>query len=154
MSAQHTKGQMTTDEADHCMPHENIWLMVGTRAVACVWMDDAPVPDYNREQQANARRLVACWNACEGISTEYLEGDDSLPHYARRLTAQCNELLTQRNESLPHYARRLMVQRDELLAALKLTTHCLQWHAERHPAGMDEKAVQDALATIAKVEQR
>jgi hypothetical protein len=25
------------------------------------------------EAEANARRLVACWNACEGISTEDLE---------------------------------------------------------------------------------
>lgn len=24
--------------------------------------------------EANARRLVACWNACEGTSTEWLEG--------------------------------------------------------------------------------
>ena len=43
--------------------------------------------------EANARRLVACWNACESIDTEYLEGDDSLPHYARRLMAQRDELL-------------------------------------------------------------
>jgi len=26
------------------------------------------------ESRANARRLVACWNTCEGISTEDLEG--------------------------------------------------------------------------------
>ena len=25
------------------------------------------------ESQANARRLVACWNACDGVSTESLE---------------------------------------------------------------------------------
>ncbi len=42
---------------------------------------------------ADARRLVACWNACDGIDTKYLEGDDSLPHYARRLMAQRDELL-------------------------------------------------------------
>lgn len=26
------------------------------------------------EYEANARRLVACWNACQGLSTEALEG--------------------------------------------------------------------------------
>ncbi len=25
------------------------------------------------QRQARARRLVACWNACEGVPTEYLE---------------------------------------------------------------------------------
>jgi len=29
------------------------------------------------EHKANARRLVACWNACEGISTETLESNFS-----------------------------------------------------------------------------
>lgn len=29
--------------------------------------------DTEEEVQANARRLVACWNACDGISTEELE---------------------------------------------------------------------------------
>lgn len=35
-------------------------------------MDEYPV------RRANARRLVACWNACEGISTETLENGNSI----------------------------------------------------------------------------
>lgn len=31
---------------------------------------------YGQDAQENARRLVACWNACDGISTEDL--DDAL----------------------------------------------------------------------------
>lgn len=34
----------------------------------------APIDD---EDLANARRLVACWNACEGIPVEQLECDQS-----------------------------------------------------------------------------
>ena len=53
----------------------------------------------------NARHLVACWNACEGIDTEYLEGDDSLPHYARRLMAQRDELLAALQEADKDFER-------------------------------------------------
>jgi len=35
-----------------------------------------------------------------------------------------------------------------LLAALCETTRCLQWHSDRHGAGMDAKAVRDAQAAI------
>ena len=31
---------------------------------------------------ANARRLVACWNACDGTSTKFIEYLASLPHNA------------------------------------------------------------------------
>lgn len=48
---------------------------------------------HNDERNANARRLVACWNACNGIDLEYLEGDDSLPHFARRMMEQRDDLL-------------------------------------------------------------
>lgn len=30
------------------------------------------------DDESNARRLVACWNACQGIGTEYLETTTSL----------------------------------------------------------------------------
>lgn len=53
---------------------------------------------------ANARRLVACWNACEGLSTEALEIDGNLANGWR----------------LASYAMRdAIAQRDELLAALR-----------------------------------
>lgn len=70
--------------------------------------------------EANARRLAACWNACESIDTEYLEGDDSLPHYARRL----------------------MAQRDELLAALRMVMACAG-AISAAPDGLLEMALDD-----------
>ena len=50
-----------------------------------------------RKSEANARRLVACWNACEGISTEALEmllvGSESLPHTIEVIRDQRSDLL-------------------------------------------------------------
>lgn len=57
----------------------------------------------HENSEANARRLVACWNACEGIDTEDLEaGSVSIIHKLHDATA-----------------KRVLEQRDELLAALK-----------------------------------
>jgi len=53
------------------------------------------------ESKANARRLVACWNACEGISTEALEHGHEV-------------VLTNR------IYQALMRDRDELIEALGL----------------------------------
>lgn len=53
--------------------------------------------------EANARRLVACWNASEGIDTEDLE-------------AGSVNIIDKLHDDA---ARRVMAQRDELLEALK-----------------------------------
>lgn len=52
--------------------------------------------------EANARRLAACWNACEGIATPDLEVDN----------VTFTEMLRERTT--------LKAQRDELLAALRV----------------------------------
>lgn len=103
MSAGHTPGRLSTDCADHDEPYQNIKLQVGKHTVATVYIDDAPVHDYNREQRANARRLVACWNACEGISTDELVQ-----------IADTGGMLGPRED-----VARIAAQRDELLAALR-----------------------------------
>lgn len=97
MSTQHTTGPICTDEKDHDHPFQNI-LLLGEhgRRIATIWIDDAPVHDFNAEQAANARRLVACWNACEGISTENLE--DNLP--VKYLATHYNAVLAQRDRLL------------------------------------------------------
>lgn len=51
------------------------------------------------ESIANACRLAACWNTCEGISTEHLERH-GLPDLAQKISD-------------------IVAQRDELLEALK-----------------------------------
>ena len=62
---------------------------------------------HSEETAANARRIVACWNACEGVDTEWLE--------------QCGSDESTRMFSLPHWVKHadeLRAQRDELLEAL------------------------------------
>ena len=66
-------------------------------------------PDTKAEE--NSRRLTACWNACEGISTENLEY--GLP--VKDLVQQCNEAIW---------------QRDELLAALEAALEEIAQHAD------------------------
>lgn len=81
------------------------------------------------QQVSNARRLVACWNACEGVSTEALE--------------TCGKSL------LDGETAELSAQRDELLAALKRARGELQYMASgmTHSAWRTKQA-QDAMANI------
>ena len=64
--AKHTPGPWATDEDDHDAPYQDIKIEAGKHHTICtVWIDDAPVRDFNAEQQANARLIAA--------STELLE---------------------------------------------------------------------------------
>lgn len=56
------------------------------------------------EAEANARRLVACWNACEGISTDNLENNQPV----KWLAQQYNNAIKQRDE-LMEALRELLV---------------------------------------------
>lgn len=76
---------------------------------------------------ANSRRIVACVNACEGISTESLERSDVIA-------------------SMQGERRRLETQRDDLLTAL----HRLLCAADAQAITLDERAA--ARAAIAKAE--
>ena len=61
MSAQHTPGRLRYDyEPGYCGE-----LLAPNDTSICSFCDEP--------SEANARRLVAAWNACEGISTEALE---------------------------------------------------------------------------------
>ena len=54
--------------------------------------------------EANARRLVACWNACDGLSTEHIEAigtrGDTLAGMLLAFRESESELMAQRNELL------------------------------------------------------
>lgn len=58
-AAQHTPGPWQTDEAAHDAPYQNIRVTANGRSVCTVWIDDAPVPDFNAGQEANARLIAA-----------------------------------------------------------------------------------------------
>ena len=88
MSAQHTPGKLQ-------VIHGGYLTIVGTgeRIGRCgnhgPWME-------------NGRRLAACWNACEGIDTQYLESY-GLPDFAQKisdLAAQKDQLLKAAQDAL------------------------------------------------------
>jgi hypothetical protein len=79
-----TQGVWGTDCADHDMPYENIVLKSGYRNIATVWIDDAPVPDYNHAQQANAALIVALVNAYRAKQV-VLIGPDAVEKVARAM---------------------------------------------------------------------
>lgn len=69
----HTSEPWETDEADHDQPYQQIVIRSSEKyphRICMVWIDDAPVEDYNREQTANVRRIVACVNALAGLNPE------------------------------------------------------------------------------------
>lgn len=53
-----TQGPWETDSRDHDAPYQDIKMRSGRRDICNIWIDDAPVPDYNFEQRANARRIA------------------------------------------------------------------------------------------------
>lgn len=110
MTTQHTQGRLTLElvESDsgtirHLCPVDKDGLSVLTVVehegvkFAAVYLDD------------DARRLVACWNWCEGQETEGLELSIKIGRTAKDFI---NEAYTKELT--------LIAQRDELLAALKL----------------------------------
>ena len=103
--SKHTQGRLKMrqgfdDETKELyVPDSSIKKPFEPTAIATVEADSA-------EGKANARRLVACWNACEGIPTEALK--DKAP---RKLREDRDLLLEQRNELLA--ALRLMVALEE-----------------------------------------
>lgn len=92
MSAQHTQGPIRYDhEPGYC-----------GELIARDGMTVAAF--FNEPSEADARRLVACWNACDGLPTESLE-------CGKPPADQIVDALNQRHE--------LMAQRDELLEVLQ-----------------------------------
>ena len=82
-------------------------------------------PQYkDAKAEENSRRLAACWNACEGISTENLEDNKPIIELANDYNAA-------------------LKQRDELLAALvAVFPYC-----DRLSTGIHD-AVRDAIARV------
>lgn len=86
------------------------------------------------EMKANARRLVACWNYCDGLDTDGMETAAKIDRPIKRYIDEA-------------YAKELdlLAQRDELLAALKDCTT---------EEGPDQDALNRAREAIAKAEAK
>lgn len=67
MSAQHTPGKVHVSDAARGLVvyDEAGWAIADAKVFHA--------RHSLEEAQANARRLAACWNACDGLSTEALE---------------------------------------------------------------------------------
>lgn len=79
-------------------------------AALVVWkMSDE---DRSPECEETARRLVACWNACDGVSTDYLEGMASVPVPQRATIEGVIDGLAGARDAL-------WKQRDELLIEIE-----------------------------------
>jgi hypothetical protein len=86
-------------------------VMVGARQILECYAD-GEVQDA--EDEANALRVVACWKACDGISTDEVARMAEHGHFAR-LAA-----LEQKRETLIAQVLLLKMQRDELIELLQL----------------------------------
>lgn len=110
MSAQHTPGRLFVTESQEHWGRVNchITAEVDQAMIGSIWVNST------EQNRADARRLVACWNACDGIDTYALDlmtGDLSIKN---QITA------TGKAHTKPtHRAVEYRRQRDELLAALK-----------------------------------
>lgn len=83
----------------------------------CVWLGGATEPPHEMgpdttwidcNTEANARRIAACWNACEGLDTGLLKNITTL-----------GDTLASRFRMRDKVERDLQAQRDELLEYLQ-----------------------------------
>lgn len=68
MTTKHTPGPWATDKNDHDVPYQDIKIKAGKRHTVCtIWIDDAPVRDFNAAQHANAGLIAAAPELLEAL---------------------------------------------------------------------------------------
>lgn len=97
----HTKGKLIVDDKgvlrlasksrDYHEP-----LILATAFTEDAWQDGDETP----ESQDNARRLAACWNACDGIGTDVLESEASAVMGWTRTASKLIRVAKERHELL------------------------------------------------------
>lgn len=157
--SEHTKEPWNVAEEafDNDGIHESVIRGLDGRAAIAVTLEFGPNNPGMRE--ANARRIVACVNACAGISTENLEDNKPLAEGLRGLNERIRQAEQQRDtawqelreirqqinanpeEATTDEAARVVAQRDKLLATLK---ECLPYISEA-------REYNKAVAVIAEV---
>ena len=92
MSEKHTQGPLVLGQHGAIRGGPMVSYINGS-AQAQVAMTTGADWMVQGEYLANARRLVACWNACQGVPTEVLEGGLVADQLWGHLTAQRGTLL-------------------------------------------------------------
>lgn len=92
----HTKGKLKLDRYNNVKTVGGDRLLLSGIAMSTGY-------DPNQIGESNARRLVACWNACDGISTEGVEFLCSQPNGVAKLALYLKKALEEREkQELPY----------------------------------------------------
>ena len=139
MSEKHTQGPLVLGQHGAIRGGPMVRYINGS-AQAQVAMTTGADWMVQGEYLANARRLVACWNACEGITTERLEdlGRPLMQHLIG-----CDERAARQVKE----AAALTAQRDELLARLKEADEDFA-NEGFDPDGAYRKHIREAIAKV------
>ena len=125
--------------------YSGIQTQDGTVVALAVAHDVQPFSEV--DSSPVARRLVACWNACQNIETEVLE-----QHALGVLGADYSQTLNE----LKAANQRLKSQRDDLLAALRKVSTCLNgWIEiadEEDQRDYDKEALEEAYQAMKNAE--
>ncbi len=114
--SKHTQGRL------HVAGQDKVQIRSDEHQIAKAWSF------AGKTGQENARRLAACWNACEGLHTESLE----------------------RNKPLGDQLVDAINQRDELLEALKQMVSIVVIHSNATGNNFAWAELDEARAAIAK----
>ena len=67
-----TKGEWVSNALEHDEPYQDL-VISGVNKVCTIWIDDAPVDDFNREMIANANLIASAPEMYSEIEQECLE---------------------------------------------------------------------------------
>lgn len=107
MSAAHTKGLLAVRDK-WIIPADHVGRKIGghvDRDIDFVTYAHiiATVQSKYHDEAANARRLVACWNACEGLTQDHFDGGwtaKGLSRHARAMEDKVTTALTLLSDAL------------------------------------------------------
>lgn len=138
----HTQGRITF-KADGDANHYTL-LDEGGRWLMSVLMNGEQL---TAKQEANLRRIAACWNACKGVSTADLEMDGAAFQVFndRNQLRAAIEAAEQDSRRMQARINRLEFERESMILALKLA-------AEINPFGSIENALARTAAAAALAE--
>lgn len=90
LAEKRTPGRWNDDRKEHDQPYLPIKIAGNHHDICSVFIDDAPVEDYNREQKANAAFIAACAGSAEAGWRATLAAIEGLMQLEGRYLSQCH----------------------------------------------------------------